>query len=331
MGGAVNSEVIKENAYVPVHVGEEAFPILGIKLRNSGNATAVIWAIEVAVEDIKVDLSPVLKASLDHARNTKSPDLVIAVRDSGWGPKRKYVFNIREPLLEELFPQENLHFVSSVGTQEATYLQIKHADMRRGVFRDVLRREGGEDIPSFEREGLDKLFAAIRKSGNQKQLRDLTVDYETADNSEPEYRGTLMPRIDPDGGLVFVSASKFTVYPTLVAYCRMFPDTRYSAVMDVDQGCYAKTYKVSRAIRPGDPDYFQMELGATKSCTMRARLRIFIDNDQKIETQPFTVKVTNDRDAALHKRVIDGGEKILWPKGEKRPTCSRSSLDSLFR
>ncbi|MGZ8285360.1 MAG: hypothetical protein ACXW27_06005 [Allosphingosinicella sp.] len=346
------------------------FPIVGIKLQNSGNATAVLWALDVIVDDIELDTSPEFSAGIGTGRKfSKRDGLEIAIQDNGWADELEGEFLVRSGILEAVFPTEALQHRSIIRSGQQVKIDVEPNLLSRdrlvkllelgqkehewaweagceGRYRGWCENEmDRRKRKSLEARGtrypppvepLDPTWASAEFARVDAEHRplfrglivdDLLIEYDATDGKGGRYQGAITPRIGPDGGNIYLSLRGFEVRHDHVCYSRRTPDTRYCSLIEVDAGNHVRSYKIAREIAPGDGEYFQIEIGANKSCRMKVRLRIFIDKSQVVETQPLYLTIKNDRRARAHSLVRDGSEMMLWPSSERQPTVTPPWLE----
>jgi len=147
---------------LPIEVRGRHFPVLGVKLRNGGNATALIWSLDVIVERLTMDDTPVMSASADTSGD-RNENLDIHLEDHGWGANRPYEMSIHEDLLSELAPPGAMKTEVNVAGGGVATMTVCHGWLDQEKLRLLLDRE---------RSALDRAWDMNRQARLELWLRN---------------------------------------------------------------------------------------------------------------------------------------------------------------
>jgi len=307
--------------HVETSYEEYGFPSLDFKFINHGLSSGAINKLRIFVREIKVNVSPDLRIDIDLCKSfwreydRAATGLEIIVSNDGWGDLVDGKFSISGGLLSELFQPEVLSFAGSVESGRSINFMISIEDMNQDSFQKVVNKS---KLNSTKTEGMYWPASDYKREMHSANLREVFID--------AKYYSILMDKLykkrlayeDTWSGSYKIEKDCFVFEDNRVAACMGMADTRYACIIDVDEAIkkpnYDKIYRISRNIKAGELDHFQIMVGATKSCEMRLQFEFLDDRGSKIMSPEFVIEVLNSRRQMLHRCYSDGVATLIRDK-----------------
>ena len=111
-------------------IGQDIFfPLIDLKLKNSGNDVAYLTKLEIDVVDVRVNPVPILEFYMS---STKERDLLLQVKNCGWGPARDVcIENLHDDKLRKHLnlPQKEYFWRGTVGAEQVVDLVIPRSSI----------------------------------------------------------------------------------------------------------------------------------------------------------------------------------------------------------
>jgi hypothetical protein len=269
---------------------KEHLPILDFKFQNTGYGTALLWKFGVQVLGIEIDTTPDPQLRVE----VRGRELDVHAIDDGWGPSRSFVITIDDPVLKRLYPKEALRCEAEIegGGWWRKILTIS-PEMNQEALREVRAERDEEE---------QRRYGPFTAPDPSKRVIDLAPNFSwaCADGGRPELRGTGTVHL-PLG--LYLTHEGFALGLEKHYMRALDSDAFYCAILDVASAPapLEQTYSLSRQIPPGDVERFHVLVGATRSCTLRARFRFWVDKETIVASPEFRIEIHNPRQRAYHK------------------------------
>ncbi|MBI4451272.1 ATP-binding protein [Candidatus Woesearchaeota archaeon] len=274
------------------------FPMFDFKLRNSGDGDAVLHHLSLNVIEAAIDRTPVL----GFRRYLDEECLEVRVENCGWGEAGCDV-TFSEPLLDCLFPGRDRvagklasggHMGLVYSAKDAQWNSLKRSPVR------------------WARDALARLFGEPKH-----RVREITANWQCRGEDGALYKGKSpvegenLPFARDDGieFRVYLSRKGFVLEQTGGSFhADLSSGATYVTGVKLDPaGAQLLSYPVSRVIPAGGVDRFHVLVGATKSCTMKLKFTLAID-DYEVSSDTCSMQLWNPRNCAYHLRYHDGDD-----------------------
>lgn len=279
-----------------------------IRARNDGWGDA---------EDCELSLShPTLNTLFSRYQRQFTGDLpsgesVTVLRLSNEHIRRTTFMDIREGImaraaeeLERSLPQYlewNAHMTPEHGYPE-DYLEQCYTDYkreRRTEFENMWHREIG---PSLSRNRQTNAVVPTIP------ISALKMHWHCRDRELQTHRGISPVHGQSEKTELFLCAAGFIVEEHLPGAPTPPVELNYCPIIDPDEVPNTYQYPVTRTIASKSTEYFNLFLGATKSCTLKLQLSFATDQSAEVVSQPITITVWNPMHGEVGRQFRDGDE-----------------------
>jgi len=244
------------------------FPSIDFKFRNTGNAVAFLWEFSLDIIDIKVNIEPVLSfdSYIDNSGN-----LVIEVKNTGWGDAKNVHVKIKNEILNSCFSENECEFSGEIKSNE-----------RKEIF----------------------LFNGNRVANKLNQKIDqISVVCSYSDEDNNEYTDEYYVR----GKKMEIGENGFQEIHHPPIRHQMAPsDEIYITYVDPDKLEKEIPYPISRKILSGDVERFHIMVGSNKSCKVSLRFVFKVDKSEIITSEVFEISIYNPIGSELNSEFKDG-------------------------
>ncbi|WLE96061.1 MAG: hypothetical protein QTN59_15405 [Candidatus Electrothrix communis] len=301
------SNVIQSKEYL------NDFPVLDLKFHNQGKTSELITRIKIKTIEVEIDKTP----SLEYSIEVVDGDLVLLVRNFGWGDAKNFKANIDLSQFDHSLKIENSLSIEKKVIQQSIISEEKK--LSSNIFT-ILRKEEVlvnmlpvnlvRPLPpeSSERDDLFKFQNIIKKNGITPI--QLVATYESNDgvSHKDEMKVVSIERGAYDNKRIYFSDDRFEYvgYDKGVRYSLISPSAIYNLMVNVNDPAIDDEISVAHEIPPGGFDRFGLTIGANKSATLKIVLQFDTNNRKKIETPEFNIQIWNPRNTFYSLR---GGEK----------------------
>jgi len=244
------------------------FPVLDFKLTNLGDGVAFLKRIQFEVLDSAIDKTPILEfyihsgaAQSDISQRYNEGDLIITIKNAGWGPALGVKLNnlldskIRECLQ---LATNQYHWEGDIAAKEVVSICYPKHVIREGASLVVIEPRG-------------------------------FVEY----TDEKGTRYAQHVRYDPypfEGYKLIINNNGFTVeYHDFAAGIE--PSRKYSIFLETKEGRYTKNLNISHKIGPNEVERFQVVVASDKSVTFRLIAKIHYNTQGKVQSKPIEIKI----------------------------------------
>jgi tetratricopeptide (TPR) repeat protein len=242
-------------------IGQDVFfPLLDLKLKNSGNTVAYLTGLDLDVHDVRVNTAPILEFYISADSNR---DLLIKVNNCGWGPALDvYIDNLHLESFRELltFQQKDYLWFGTIDSESAIEIVIpKSAIIRQG--RHTISCPAG------------------------------SVTYKDVHGKEYGFMFRYTPYPFEDY-IINIGPDGFDVTYQDHARARE-PSARYNIVLPTEPSKYRQTFRISHEVAPNETERLQLVIGSLKSADFRFSLEIRYDGGRILRSAEITLSIVN--------------------------------------
>lgn len=277
------------------------FPTIDFKFQNTGNGKAFLHEFAINIKSIKIDVTPSLKFRYEIRNN----ELIIIVKNDGYGPVINGSFNISEVVLDKLL----IH----------------------NLFQFNVNSDEEKEIGRIGRKSLDT--SSLKE---KTKLEDITINWE-CETEEKELINNVNSLNSSyeysmyHSSTVFIDSKGFTEETSFhhICACMRSPSEIYCAIIDSSYSEKQKSYPISREIAAGDIDRFHIMIGSDKSVKLELSFSFKLDQNKTIESELFEINIWKPQNQRIYDNYIDGDiikaqleekvvdvEKDEWRKNE---------------
>lgn len=287
----------KDKQYFEIENIEDSdydFPTIDFKFQNLGNATAFLWQFGIKVNNVQIDVRPVI----DILTIAIHQVLRITVTNSGWGTARDFSARIKEKSLQKVFNKENLVIRRDLlkGQSSIAFVLSRH-----NAIIHQLEKLIAEEGQTFQ-------------SGRTPSLKGVKLNPELVWSCKDEignkYNGrselNLPPTFGQDYYILTKSGFQLIVLSPKGRDARAGSTTTYATLLNPFEEKKEYKYKISRKIPPGDVERFHIMIGATASCNYDVNFIFYVDQDKVLQSDKFNITIWNPHYSWLSRRYEDG-------------------------
>lgn len=284
---------------------DKGFSMVNVRILNKGNLDATVTKLKIKIKDYTINREPHFYFSM----HIKNGELIVEVLNNGWGVAENFTFNlslfdnndgdpeeityVRNPqylstTVKKLRPEEKKilfkirseYFDSKLLRKN---VQMKKATMRDTPFNHTLISQNAIDISAS---------VAYRKNNSTDALQSSHV---IIDFNQFGLEANIL-----------MCSDKFLIDAGPVCYSLGRPDTIYASI--IDEQTLEKEYNVSRMIKSGEIDDFNIFVGSDKSCVFKIILSLIYNEGGKVTSSEIPISITRYTNSKTYNNYIDGCE-----------------------
>jgi hypothetical protein len=242
-------------------IGQDIFfPLIDLKLKNSGNGVAYLTKLEIDVENVSVNTTPILEF---YIASTDQHDMLLQVKNCGWGPARDVCI-------------ENLH-----DDKLRKHLKLKQKDY---FWRGEIEAGKAIDI-------LIPKSTIITVSSGPISGSPGFITYADSTGKEHAFQFRYSP-YPFEEYVINLADAGFEVRHHDYARARE-PSARYNVILPTEPTKYLKGFDISHEIAPQQTERFQVVAASEKSADFHLVVRVRYDRDKIVASQTVKLSVVN--------------------------------------
>lgn len=266
---------------------ENGFSMINVRIINEGRLDAAVTKLRITVKDYIVNREP----HLTFPSYVENGILFIDVFNNGWGDSKNTNFSIL--------------FFEGHCRAEDEKLETDCCINNNRYYKEF---ENTVDVLSNQRVNL---FAIKSKYLNSFQKR-ISISAIVVYQEKGEIKASN----------IFIDPKELGVYHTIALFEdgfeqyeeRMpgaygYPDTVYATI--IDENTDIKEYDISREIKSGCIDDFNIYVGSQKSCEFKIILSLIYNRNEVLESDEIPIFINRYTDSKTYKEYIDGCEIAL--------------------
>ena len=267
---------------------EEGFSMINVRIMNKGGLDAAITKLRIIVKDYIIDREP----HFSFPSYIKNGVLFIDVFNNGWGDSKNANFSIL--FFEGDYDIEDNELETTQCINKNEYFKefnnkiAVQSDQRINLFKIK-----SEYLDYCDEEGIE--ISAIIKYQIGKQIKISKIFI------EPEVLGVR--------NKIILFKNKFELYKKCSPCAPGFPDTIYATI--IDENTELKEYRISRKIKSGGIDDFNIYVGSKKSCEFKIILSFIYNGNEVLVSDEIPIHINRYTDSKTYREYIDGCEIAL--------------------
>lgn len=250
--------------YATDFIGQEIFfPLIDLKLKNSGSNVAYLTYFEIAVEDVKINPIPILEF---YICTTKDRDILLQVKNCGWGPAcDACIENLHDDELRKHLSlmQKDYFWRGDIEAEQVVDIVIPRSSILKPARTQISGSPGF--ITYFDSNGKEYAF----------QFRYSPYPFE-------EY-------------IVLMDNNGFDVKHRDYARARE-PSARYNILLPTETAKYTKRFNISHEVSARETERFQIMVASQKSADFQLSLRVGYDSGREVVSDNVSLSVVNPND-----------------------------------
>ena len=285
-----------------------SFPAIDFKFQNAGRATALLWQFTISVFEADVDNTPML----DFGWEVINDELVITVKNLGWGDAEDFQAIIDQSILSEVFPFSARSFSGRINSgEDRVIIRLKKELISADKYKFLSTQNMEEFEPFYKAEGSNELetIHGIRISGKTEYGDgvNILVKWKCMTPSRKSIVGEQMVNPARELLLILTQNGFRSILPRRATGMPHLPsDVTYCCIIDPMQGPQELRYPMSRKIDSGGVDRFHFTIGAIRSCRLRVQFQFSVDKDTVIKSKIFDIRIWNPRNSKWEQEYADG-------------------------
>ncbi len=303
------------------------FPVLDFKFRNTGLGTSFLTSFQVNILNAEIDIEPDLDFTWsiggpERTDNYGTPDrefgssLRISVNNYGWGSAHSLKFNSVDKL-EELFDKPSFEGGELVGVKSELIREYSISDLNKEKFKARAASGQASDAKSLRANhlgwprGINSFQAIFDKGVPYLVIEEFKFTWECTDDLRRKYRGkeklTNRQMGHWGGDVVLTEKGFFFLSHGPVAAYAVQPGPTTCVMIDPELGAHVRSYRLSRGVKGGEIERFQILIGASMSCALDLKFGFVADGSKRLITSdPMSLYIANSRYNAYHDEYRDG-------------------------
>jgi hypothetical protein len=281
------------------------FPTLDLKLKSTGNGTAFLNAITLAVLEARVDPEPHIVASLYQDWDDNS--LRIRLRNLGWGKACDVSFTPLPPHVMRHLSAPFDSFTWQGEIEDSVELQIPASAIRFDTLTKVHQIK-----ETWYGDGSGPLVFIGQDFDGAEIVGNLTFRDEEGTSY---HRLVSYPQPSASSWLLYLTNHGFVTKVHHICESYMSTSYTYDIELYPDRGTYKSRHAISQRIAPGDVDRFELQLYSARSAFYKVQFTIEVDGTESLVLPPMSVHIVNLRDDELPRA---SRRKVLHRKRENK-------------
>ena len=283
---------------------DKGFSMVNVRILNKGNLDATVTKLKIKTKDYAINTEPHFYFSM----YIENEMLIVEALNNGWGMAENYAFNL------SLFDNNDggepieITYVSKPQYLSATLKKLCPGEKK------ILFKIKSEYFDSkLLRKSVQMKKAALRDTPfNHTLISQNAIDicasvtYREKSGKDALQRSPAIIEEFGSEAHILMRSDKFLVDIHHVSYCRGMPDTIYASI--IDEQTLEKEYNISRMIKSGEIDDFNIFVGSNKSCTFKIILSLIYNEGAEVTSSEIPISITRYSNSKTYNHYIDGCE-----------------------
>ncbi len=286
---------------------DKGFSMVNVRILNKGNLDATVTKLKIKIKDYVINTEPHFYFSM----YVKDEVLIVEVLNNGWGIAENYTFNI------SLFDNND---------HNGSPIEITYVKKPQHLLTTVKSLHPGEKKILFKinSEYFDGALLQKSAQGKKATMRDTpfnhtlisqnaidvsaSVSYRKSNDTDASQNSHIIIDYDKFGSIAHILMRSdlflWDIHP--VQYSLGRPDTIYATI--IDEWTSDKEYNISRMIKSGEVDDFNIFVGSNKSCTFKIILSLIYNEEAEFISSEIPISITRYSNSKSYNNYIDGCE-----------------------
>jgi hypothetical protein len=284
---------------------DKGFSMVNVRILNKGNLDATVTKLKIKIKDYVINIEPHFYFSM----YVKDGVLIVEVLNNGWGIAENYTFNISffddndgNPI-EITYVKKPQHLLTTVKSLNPGEKKILFKIKSEYFNGDLLQKNAQRKKATMR----DTPFNHTLISQNAIDV-SASVSYRKSNNTDASQSSHIIIDFNKFGFIAHILMRNdlflWDIHP--VQYSLGRPDTIYATI--IDERTSDKEYNISRMIKSGEVDDFNIFIGSNKSCIFKIILSLIYNEGAEVKSSEITINIARYSNSKSYNNYIDGCE-----------------------